>query len=98
MYLLERAAVKPRVPFFYLFFKKTHILCDHNAFFCKKICTCQKKTVILRTKSQKYMIDPKTNMVEAPVMETSQTGGRKEFLTADELMQRIEPHIRSLFR
>ena len=44
------------------------------------------------------MIDPKANMVEAPVMETSFAGGRNEYLTADELMQRLEPHIRSLFR
>lgn len=39
-----------------------------------------------------------TEIVEAPVLETTGMGGRKEYLTADELMQRLEPHIRSLFR
>lgn len=38
------------------------------------------------------------DIVEAPISETSGIGGRKEYLTADELMQRLEPHIRSLFR
>ena len=44
------------------------------------------------------MMEPQTNMVESPVMDNPNVGGRKEYLTADELMQRIEPHIRSLFR
>jgi len=44
------------------------------------------------------MMTTNANMVEAPVMDNIQTGGRKEYLSADELMQRIEPHIRSLFR
>ena len=38
------------------------------------------------------------NIVESPVMEAAHQGGQKEYLTADELMQRLEPHIRSLFR
>ena len=38
-----------------------------------------------------------TDIIESPVMEAP-NGGRKEYLTADELMQRLEPHIRSLFR
>ena len=39
----------------------------------------------------------KTNIIESPIMEAP-AGGSKEYLTADELMQRLEPHIRSLFR
>ncbi len=38
------------------------------------------------------------DIVEAPVQETARVSGRKDYLTADELMQRLEPHIRSLFR
>ena len=38
------------------------------------------------------------NIVESPVMDTAHASGQKEYLTADELMQRLEPHIRSLFR
>ena len=37
-------------------------------------------------------------MIEAPVQESTYSAGKKEYLTADELMQRLEPHIRSLFR
>ena len=37
------------------------------------------------------------DVIEAPIMDTTSMG-RQEYLTADELMQRIEPHIRSLFR
>ena len=44
------------------------------------------------------MMTTNANMVESPVVEGSQMGGSKEYLTADELMQRLEPHIRSLFR
>lgn len=42
----------------------------------------------------------KTNpdIVESPIYETSRMGSGQEYLTADELMQRLEPHIRSLFR
>ena len=37
------------------------------------------------------------DIIESPVTET-RISGSKEYLTADELMQRLEPHIRSLFR
>ena len=37
------------------------------------------------------------DVIEAPVLDNTGMGGRKEYLTADELMQRLEPHIRSLF-
>ena len=42
----------------------------------------------------------KTNadIIDSPVYDASRAGGNKEYLTADELMQRLEPHIRSLFR
>lgn len=42
----------------------------------------------------------KTNpdIIESPVSDVSRVGGSQEYLTADELMQRLEPHIRSLFR
>jgi hypothetical protein len=42
----------------------------------------------------------KTNadIIESPVYDSSRAGGKQEYLTADELMQRLEPHIRSLFR
>ncbi len=43
-------------------------------------------------------MDANTNVLESPVMETTTRGGVQEYLTADELMQRLEPHIRSLFR
>ena len=39
-----------------------------------------------------------TDIIEAPVLDASRTGGSQEYLTADELMSRLEPHIRSLFR
>ena len=35
---------------------------------------------------------------ESPIQDLSSIGGSKEYLTADELMSRLEPHIRSLFR
>ncbi len=71
--------------------------CIFCTYFCGFICIIQKKAVPLQ-QIRKNMIDPKANMVEAPVMETSFAGNRNEYLTADELMQRLEPHIRSLFR
>lgn len=37
------------------------------------------------------------DIIESPVHDASHTGGSQEYLTADELMQRLEPHIRSLF-
>jgi len=37
------------------------------------------------------------NMVEAPVMEPK-NGSLPEYITADELMTRLEPRIRALFR
>ena len=42
----------------------------------------------------------KTNpdIIESPILDASRAGGSQEYLTADELMQRLEPHIRSLFR
>jgi len=39
-----------------------------------------------------------SNIIESPIQETSRFGSNQEYLTADELMQRLEPHIRSLFR
>ena len=39
-----------------------------------------------------------TYINEAPIQEISSIGDRQEYLTADELMSRLEPHIRSLFR
>ena len=38
------------------------------------------------------------DIIESPVHDASHAGGTQEYLTADELMQRLEPHIRSLFR
>ena len=38
------------------------------------------------------------DIVESPITDASRIGGSQEYLTADELMQRLEPHIRSLFR
>ena len=38
------------------------------------------------------------NIIESPIQETFGQCGSKDYLTADELMQRLEPHIRSLFR
>lgn len=38
------------------------------------------------------------NIIESPIPEMSRLSGSQEYLTADELMQRLEPHIRSLFR
>ena len=53
----------------------------------------------MRTKSQKEEImNTNTDIIEAPIMEASRNGGSQEYLTADELMSRLEPHIRSLFR
>ena len=43
-------------------------------------------------------MNTKTDIIEAPIMEASRNGGSQEYLTADELMSRLEPHIRSLFR
>ena len=41
----------------------------------------------------------KTNVTnDAPYMGGVPEGGKQEYLSADELMQRLEPHIRSLFR
>ncbi len=39
-----------------------------------------------------------SHIIESPIQETSRFGGDQEYLTADELMRRLEPHIRSLFR
>ena len=55
-------------------------------YLCAKIA----KEVIMNTN--------KDHLIEAPVMDVSRTGGGQEYLTADELMSRLEPHIRSLFR
>ena len=50
-------------------------------------------------KSQKEEImNTNTDIIEDPIMEASRNGGSQEYLTADELMSRLEPHIRSLFR
>ena len=65
----------------------------------KNICTFEKKAVLLRCKSLRKII-MKTNpeIIESPILDASRAGGSQEYLTADELMQRLEPHIRSLFR
>ena len=57
------------------------------------------KSCTFASKSQRKVI-MKTNadIIESPVYDASRAGGDKEYLTADELMQRLEPHIRSLFR
>ena len=58
-----------------------------------KICS----TFAAKIEKENFM---KTNpdIVESPIYETSRMGSGQEYLTADELMQRLEPHIRSLFR
>lgn len=52
------------------------------------------------SESQREVTIMRTNpdIIESPVYDASRAGGNKEYLTADELMQRLEPHIRSLFR
>lgn len=51
-------------------------------------CSFQKKVVILQQKLN----------IESPIMDSSAPLGTAEYLTADELMQRIEPRIRAMFR
>jgi hypothetical protein len=53
---------------------------------------------IFAAEIKRVMMTTNANMTESPIMETSNIGGKQEYLTADELMQRLEPHIRSLFR
>ncbi len=36
--------------------------------------------------------------IESPIVDSSTPLGTAEYLTADELMQRIEPRIRAMFR
>ena len=58
----------------------------------KKCCTFAAKM------EKEDIMNTKTDIIEAPIMEASRNGGSQEYLTADELMSRLEPHIRSLFR
>ena len=44
------------------------------------------------------LMNAESHIIESPIQETSRFGSNQEYLTADELMQRLEPHIRSLFR
>ena len=62
----------------------------HNS---KKNCNFASKIAKVRKKMK-----TNTYINEAPIQEISSIGDRQEYLTADELMSRLEPHIRSLFR
>lgn len=42
------------------------------------------------------MVNKYTNNVESPIVELQ--NGNQNFLTADELMQRLEPRIRAMFQ
>ena len=62
----------------------------HNS---KKNCNFASKIAKVRK-----LMKTNTYINEAPIQDVSYIGGSQEYLTADELMSRLEPHIRSLFR
>jgi len=64
----------------------------------KLLCVSKKSCTFAADLYGGNLMKAESHIIESPIQETSRFGGDQEYLTADELMRRLEPHIRSLFR